>query len=427
MSQINTVVNYDDLAIDDLLELDGIDEGIVAAIESVHIVYQGLLATPASRYAEPDIQKALVRRLETISAGTGVSLEGITISIENIDTLVVSQEADFVGVIETIVTKIMEWLGRIKEFFLGLWRKVFNRKTAVVAAAKANNVKYEATVKSYASNNKTIPTTVKCTVPGRCYVLFHAKPHLPKAGFVYNQAGLDKALDSVPKEIDKIIDAMSAETDTTLKAVRMLMQAMDRPAGAVIGPKGSVIRSLDEPLKDLKTNRKMFGLFHDKFEVIGMGVIAKPLRHANKYHSEKFALTDTSRNYGWGTVDSFDITLDVNKIKDLNDNVAKNATDKLSAIAGLVDRVIKSSEISDLVKKLKDQRTVNQLVGLNTPENGSITVNESRNNLERLELMTEYVNQLTDNLSLLYQFYARYIEILSVISQRAVSELQNYS
>lgn len=427
MSQINTVVNYDDLAIDDLLEVDGIDEGIVAAIESVHIIYQGLLTTPASRYAEAGIQNALVRRLETISAGTGVSLEGITISIENINTLVVSQEADFVGAIETIVTKIMEWLGRIKEFFLGLWRKVFNRKTAVVAAAKANNVKYEATVKTYATNNKPIPTTVKCTVPGRCYVLFHAKPHLPKAGFVYNQAGLDKALDSVPKDVDRIIDAMAAETETTLKAVRMLMQAMDRPSSSVLGAQGGASRSLDEPLKDLKTNRKMFGLYHDKFEVIGMGVITKPLRHTTRYHSEKFALTDTTRKHGWGSVDNFDITLDVNKIKDLNDSVARNANDKLTAIAMLVDRVIKSSEISELVKKLKDQRTLHQLVGMNTPETGSITVNESRANLDRLELMTEYVNQLTDNLSLLYQFYARYIEILSVISQRAVTELQNYS
>ena len=158
-----------------------------------------------------------------------------------------------------------------------------------------------------------------------------------------------------------------------------------------------------------------------------MGVITKPLRHGTRHHSEKFALTDTSRVHGWASVDSFEITIDVNKIKDLNDSVAKNANEKLTAIAMLVDRVIKSKEIDDLTKKLKDQRLMNNLIGASSPDTGSITLNESRGNLDRLELMTEYVNQLTDNLSLLYSFYARYIEILSVISQRAVTELENYS
>lgn len=426
MSQIEAVVDYDDLDLEELLSIEGLGEGLSAAIESVHILYEGILTTPASRYAEVGVQDALNRRIETISQHTGVSMESLVPSLIEMGKLDVSQEANFIAVVEQIVSKILEWLSQVKQFFIGLWRKVFNRKNVVVAASKANTTKYEATVKQYAKNNKEVPTTVKCTVPGRCYVLFHAKPHLPKAGFVYNQAGLDKAVVSVGKEIDRMIDAMASETDSTLTAVRQLISAMNRPGSSLVTPGGS-IRSTDEPLKDLKTNRKMFGLYHDKFEVIGMGVITKPLRHGTRHHSEKFALTDTSRVHGWASVDSFEITIDVNKIKDLNDSVAKNANEKLTAIAMLVDRVIKSKEIEDLTKKLKDQRLMNNLIGANSPDTGSTTLNESRGNLDRLELMTEYVNQLTDNLSLLYSFYARYIEILSVISQRAVTELENYS
>lgn len=426
MSQIEAVVNYDDLDLEELMSIEGLGEGLVAAIESVHILYEGILTTPATRYAETGVQDALNRRIQTISENTGVSMENLVPSLVQLGGLDVSQEASFVQVVENIVSKILEWLSNVKQFFIGLWRKVFNRKTAVVAASKANTVKYEATVKQYAKNNKEVPTTVKCTVPGRCYVLFHAKPHLPKAGFVYNQAGLDKAIESVSKDIDRMIDAMASETDSTLNAVRLLISALGRPGTSTLTPNGS-IRSVDEPLKDLKTNRKMFGLYHDKFEVIGMGVITKPLRHGTRHHSEKFALTDTSRVHGWGAVDSFDITLDVNKIKDLNASVSKNANDKLTAIAMLVDRVIKSKEVADLTKKLQDQRVTTSLLGANAADTGSSSLTESRGNLDRLELMTEYVNQLTDNLSLLYSFYARYIETLSVISQRAVTELENNS
>ena len=426
MSQIEAVVNYDDLDLEELMSIEGLGEGLVAAIESVHILYEGILTTPATRYAETGVQDALNRRIQTISENTGVSMENLVPSLVQLGGLDVSQEASFVQVVENIVSKILEWLSNVKQFFIGLWRKVFNRKTAVVAASKANTVKYEATVKQYAKNNKEVPTTVKCTVPGRCYVLFHAKPHLPKAGFVYNQAGLDKAIESVSKDIDRMIDAMASETDSTLNAVRLLISALGRPGTSTLTPNGS-IRSVDEPLKDLKTNRKMFGLYHDKFEVIGMGVITKPLRHGTRHHSEKFALTDTSRVHGWGTVDSFDITLDVSKIKDLNASVSKNANDKLTAIAMLVDRVIKSKEVADLTKKLQDQRVTTSLLGANAADTGSSSLTESRGNLDRLELMTEYVNQLTDNLSLLYSFYARYIETLSVISQRAVTELENNS
>ena len=426
MSQIEAVVNYDDLDLEELMSIEGLGEGLVAAIESVHILYEGILTTPAARYAEIGVQDALNRRIQTISENTGVSMENLVPSLVQLGGLDVSQEASFVQVVENIVSKILEWLSNVKQFFIGLWRKVFNRKTAVVAASKANTVKYEATVKQYAKNNKEVPTTVKCTVPGRCYILFHAKPHLPKAGFVYNQAGLDKAIESVAKDIDRMIDAMASETDSTLNAVRQLISALGRPSTSTLTPNGS-LRNIDEPLKDLKTNRKMFGLYHDKFEVIGMGVITKPLRHGTRHHSEKFALTDTSRVHGWGAVDSFDITLDVNKIKDLNASVSKNANDKLTAITMLVDRVIKSKEVADLTKKLQDQRVTTGLLSTNSSDMGSSSLTESRGNLDRLELMTEYVNQLTDNLSLLYSFYARYIEILSVISQRAVSELENNS
>lgn len=426
MSQIEAVVEYDDLEIEDLLSVEGLGEGLVAAIESVHIVYQGILTTPAARYKEPEIIGSLTRRLETISEGTGVSLENLIPTLTDVGKLEVSQEGSFIEAIEAIVRSIIDWLGRVKQFFVNLWRKVFNRKTTVVAASKANTAKYETAVKQYATNKKEVPTTVKCNVPGRCYVLFHAKPHLPKAGFVYNQAGLDKAITSVSKEMDQLIDAMASETDTTLAAVRQLLRSIEQPMSSTLQNK-TASRNIDEPLKDLKTNRKMFGLFHDKFEVIGMGVVTKPLRHATRHHSEKFALTDVSRNYGWSSVDSFDITIDVNKIKDLNDSVSKNANEKLTAIALLVDRVIKSSEINELTKKLRDERALSNMLEVNAPDTGSVTLNNSRVKLDRLELMTEYVNQLSDNLSLLYSFYARYISTLSILTQRAVVELENNS
>lgn len=425
MTEITAVIDIDDRIFDDILEAEGLGEGITAAIESIHVIYQGLLTTPVSRYSEPAIRGALNDRLNTISDATGVSLESLPIDIERLGKVDVSQEASLASAVTTIVNKILEYLSRIKQFFQSLWQKVFNRKNTVVAASKATAARYDTTVKTYTQSKKEIPTRVVCNVPGKCYLLFHARPHIPKAGFVYNQQGLDKAISSVSGQVDLLIEAMSSEVDTTLDAVRTLLSQLGSPHTSTVNPGKAAIGSLDEPLKNLKTNRKMYGLFHDHFEVIGVGVITKPLRHATRHHSEKFALTDTVRKHGWASVDNFDITIDVSSIKSLTDSVAKNANEKLTGIAMLVDRVTKSREIEQLTKRLKDQREVSALAAM---ANGTGTqAGDQRRVLDRLELLSEYVNQLSDNLSLLYSFYARYIETLSVITQRAVVELQNHS
>lgn len=424
MSQIETTVDNDDFNLEELFQMDGLGEGLSAAIESVHIVYQGILTTPKERYGEPEIQDALTRRLNTISAGTGVSLEGLIENLQSLSGVEVSQERSFMEVVEIIVQQIIEWLSKVKEFFKNLWKKVFNRKSTVTASAKANNARYASTMHTYTKQQKDPPTTVKCNVPGRCYLIFHAKPHVPKAGFVYNQAGMDRAIDGVSRDMDRVIQVMSDECDSTIKAVERLLGALEDGPRSQLG--NTTIRNIDEPLKDLKLNRKMFGLYHDRFEVAGMGIIAKPMRRATRFHSEKYGFTDTVRTHGWAGVDSFDITLDVKEIKKLNDAVIKNANDKLTAIALLVSRVGESRAIGKLTDLAKDTRSIVNLASMNDAPS-STDLSNRRANLERMELMMEYVGQLSDNLSLLYSFYARYIEMVSVIAQKAVAELANYS
>lgn len=391
---------------------EGLGDDIAVALENVHIVYSGIINTRLEDYANPRIRNALSARLTTIGEITGVSMESVLLDIENMTGLEVSQESAFINGVRKVVNAILEFLANAKRFFQNLFKKVFNDRNAVARQFKSNVTRMDALAKDI--KNGEVERTIECNIPGKCYALFHTPRHIPKAGYRYNQEGLDKAVTGIGGCMDNLIDGLKNEANVTLGRVRDMLYHLKNPAVTI---PTTITR-------DLKHNAKLYPMYHDKVGFMGMGVIAKPMRNQSKYHVEKYALTNWADEMGWSSVDTFVLTLETKDLKALLTNVSKTANDKLTALAMLIDSVSSSKEITELQSKLADIR--NQVsIAIYTEGGTDVELQRSRQTLETMELVSEYVTQLLDNMNLLYNFYMRYLSMLTVITTKAIETLES--
>lgn len=388
------------------------DENLTVAIESISTIYHGLILTPHRSYADKRVQQALRSRIDELSAVSNFSSESIHLAIDGLANKTYSTENAFFDAVKSVVEKIIEWLSMIRDFIVKVIRKIINVRTQNKATNSKTASDFKESRKSYEKNMRDFPSTISLQVPGQCYLAFHTTKHKPQAGFVYNTNGLLKALENVDREMNVFVDNLTKEVDNTLDAISILLDQMDT----------SKVYRADDVVRKLNSTKVLAGLYHNNFEMLGFGIIAKPVRNSTKYIETKYGLTNVVNEHGWNKVESFDIVIETGEFEKLHKLFGEKSDEMIGKIVALNTRLADSRAIKRLATSRKDLRTVIEILA-NDSDPSQTALIAKKNLMGKLDLIHELTSQLTDTCLLTARFYTRYTLMQGKIFELAAKSL----
>ena len=378
-------------------------DDFVVAFETVNVIYHGLITTPHRDYQKPHIQQALRDRIGELSTITNYSAESVYLAVDNIAHGTYSTENDFFAVVKSVIEKIIEWLVNVKNWILDLVKRLFNIRNQNKAASKATGQTFKQAKNKYEREKKDFPERIKVTIPGQCYLAFHTTRHRPQTGYVYNTEGLEKAISCVGLDMNRFVSKLEEDVPSVLSAIEVLISELSINKSS----------NSDDALVRLNRARGLKSLHHNNFEVIGFGIIDKPVRNSTRYFQSKLGLTNLVDDYGWGSVSGFELTIETNRFEELNTSIEKATDDVLARIILLTETLSKSRAVKRLGELKKEQTSLVNLHQSINPDESSINLMRQKEILARIDLAYELVNQLTDTVMLTSRFYSRYTLILS--------------
>ncbi len=378
-------------------------EQFVVAFETVNVIYHGLITTPQRDYQKPHIQEALRARVGELASITNYSAESVYLAIDNIATGTYSTENDFFAMVKSVIEKIIEWLIGVKNWILDLIKRLFNIRTQNKASAKATGQTFKQAKNKYEREKKDFPDRIKVTIPGQCYLAFHSTRHRPQTGYVYNTAGLEKAITNIGVDMNRFVGKLEEDVPAVLSAVEVLISELSI----------NKLSNSEDALIRLNKARGLNSLYHNKFEAIGFGIIDKPVRNSTRYFQSKLGLTNLVDDYGWSAVGGFEVTIETARFEDLNTSIEKATDDVLARIIVLSESLSKSRAVKRLSEMKKEQARLVDMTQTLHGNDSSITLLQQKQILARIDLAYELVNQLTDTVMLTSRFYSRYTLMLS--------------
>lgn len=403
----NLYVETSDVYLEQPLEIDGIGENeITTAFESMSIVYHGLLTTKPADFKQPRIHQSLVRRLNEISTVTGLSVESITLGVDEIVSGNYSEENAFLEGLRVIYEKILKWLSEVRAWLSNILKKVFSSQTAQKATNAANTQTFKSAKRKADSQQSTtqapFPTKVECSLPGVCLLLFHTTKFDPDPKRVYNTASIKLAIEKVDKQITYFLDRYTPASETALRGVSDLISEIS----------ASYHRAPYKTFMQANKTKLLEDMYTNKFECIGFGITEKPLRNQSNLIQNKFTLTNIVPDKGWQGVEGVKLVFEVSEYETLNDLIAKTTDKTLGRIIQLFAKFTDSKPLKEL-ESLKSTLTKEVSVFSNTNENMTSDMAHKREQLERVTVIYELVSQMSDNVSKLVQFYIRYTTMLN--------------
>lgn len=400
---------------DDPLHLELVsDDQAVTAFESVGVIYHGLLTTPYQAYADERIKHALKTRIDELSSFTNISAESIHTAIEGLMDGTYSEESAFFDGVRAVIEKIIEWLGQVKDFVIGLVRKMFDIRKTSQAQTKQTDNSFRQAKSEYAKAKKDFPDVVTVSVPGICYLAFHSSKHKPKAGFVYNTQGLYRAIEAVDADMQVFMTRLTAEVDVVLEAVELLINQLTI---------NDMSRS-EDALKRINTSRALNGLYHNNFEFIGFGLAQRPVRNPTRHIQNKMGLSSVVDQYGWKQVESFNVSIETAEFEKLNKLISQKTDDALAQVIVLNERLAKSRALKKLEELRKDRRHQVRLLEVLGTGEPSVTLNTHKQILSRLDLVQELVEKLTHNCTFTSRFYSRYVVMITRLMGETAKRLE---
>lgn len=395
---MNEPIPVEDIYFDDPLDIAYIeDENVATALESISTIYHGLILTPYRAYADPSVQAALRSRIDELSAVTSISTESLHSSIDELAQRTYSTENAFFDAVKEIIAKIVEWLVAVRDFIIRVIRSIINVRKRNNQANQKTASDFKETKKDYEKTGQEVPKILRVTVPGQCYLAFHTTKHKPKAGFVYNTAGMKKAIDAVHQEMEAFVNKLSDEADNTLSAISALLNQL----------KANKSYKAEDILRKVNQSKILDGLYHNRFEMLGFGVVQKPARNATRYIRNKYGLTNVVNTYGWAEVEGFEVAIETAEFETISKSFADKSDDLIGKIVALNTRLADSPAIKQLSVLRKDTRRDLALMEA-TSTDPSMSIVARKELLAKLELVYELTRQLTDTCLLAARFYTRY-------------------
>ncbi len=406
-------IDIEDLYVEDPLGIASIDDdNIATAMESVSTIYHGLIVTPHRAYSDPRVQESLRARIDELSLVTSFSSESVHLAIDQLAQRTFSNENAFLDTVKVIIEKVLEWLASVRDLIL----RVIKAIIGVRSQNKASNTKtasdFKNTKRDYEKTKQGFPDVIRISVPGTCYLAFHTTKHRPKAGFVYNTQGVEKAIENVDREMKIFINNLTTEAENTLDAVSALISQMN----------SSKVYRAEDVLRKINSSKILDGLYHNNFEIIGFGLVQKPARNGTRYIRSKYGLTNTVDAHGWNAVDSFDITLETSAFEKMQKSYADKSDETIGLIVALNQRIADSKAVKELTTLRSSLRREIEIMSLGG-DNNSTSLLQRKELQSKIELVYELVRQLTDTCLLTARFYTRYTTMQSKIFQHATDSI----
>lgn len=390
---------------DDPLRIGGMaPENIVPAFESISLIYHGLLVTPPHAYRDPMVQDGLRKRINELTTYSNVSAESILSGIDSIATATYSEENQFIDIVRQVIEKIIEWLSLARDYILKVAKAIFNVRNQNKAAGKTADQNFKSAKNDFEKKQRPFPSKIRCTLPGQAYLLFHTTKHMPKAGWVYNTEGLVRAIETVDRDMTSMMNALDVEIDNVLYSIDVLVDQF----------KDTNRSDPDQALRRLNSKKQVYGLYLEKFQTIGFGLIQKPVRNPSRFIQHKIGLTNLVSEYGWGSVQSFEVTFETAEFEKIR-KLIDDKTDKMLARIYVLDDRFANSRVLKRFNEIRKEhkRTFMENETHSIGVDRDFYLRQQKQVLDRIELIQELVGQLSDTLTLVSRFYARYVITLS--------------
>lgn len=391
-------INVEDVFIDDPLGIASIEEdNITTAMESISSIYHGLIVTPHHSYTDKRVQAALRSRIDELALVTSISSESVHLAIDQLANRTYSTENAFFDTVKSIIEKVLAWLAEVRDLIIRIIKSIIGVRNQNKATNSKTASDFKETKREYERTKQGFPEVTRISVPGACYIAFHTTKHKPKAGFVYNTAGLEKAIDNVDREMNIFINNLTAEADNTLEAVSALISQLSV----------SKTYRAEDVLRKINSSKVLDGLYHNNFELVGFGLVQKPVRNATRYIRNKYGLTNTVDSHGWNAVDSFEISIETAAFEKLQKSFSDKSDETIGRIVALNQRLADSRAVKQLVTLRRDIRREVEIMSA-LSDDASVTLTQRKELQNKLELIYEMIRQLTDTCLLTARFYTRY-------------------
>lgn len=379
----NFIVEMND-DLDQYLNMANIDSTLMAAVENISILTNGLSSTSSVDLAKPEVVEEFHCRVNEIC-------DQLTLPKPPLDELVVSQEG-LLDIPVAIVQRIFEFLRTIKN-----WLKELLSSSGTVAKAQQGATKLAGNSIINKAKKQEVEV-LKVKLPVRALIAFHNSKHTPKTSYTYNVENFKLSTKGVNDDLKKLIEGVEEETHRILNFVDLVTDYLK---------KGQPVTA--QLMVDIRRGGLLAHLAGNSFETIGCRITERNISSSNQMKRGKFDVKDVAGDNGWKSTEQL---VDFNiRVDDLPEFV-KLVTDQVGEVNRNVIRVIDKIAASRIINKIESVKAT-ELFKANDLSASEKAIQAA--NIEKLNLVYELALQAEILLASLRGFSQRYTGLLTML------------
>lgn len=359
-----------------------------------------------SQYNDPILAGQINLRLAELGNMVGLPTPDITEAISVEGRAVISNEGIgslFMGMIK----KVLDWLTRFKDWILELLKKSKVSSKAQEAASSSVKKHVDRIVNAQKSEQSKVQGTFAVTA--RTLVIFHTPAHTPQIDYKYNVDNLRSSFDQVMKYTKVMKDAMEDDIVALILGVNVCADAVmnDKPI-----PSAELFK--------INSHRKLQGLAHNKFELIGFGLETRPVSSDFSVRKDKIGVTNVARDYGWYNEGTYELQVSSGDIKDYVAKADKQITDMNKLADAIQDQLSRSN----VTKRIDDLKKYADTI---LKQGSDLEPAQQTMFMKRLLSVQELVMQLQLNVQTFDLFVKNYNNLLIAVGSSTIGRIQSLS
>lgn len=379
----NFVIEMND-DLDQYLNMAKIDSTLMAAVENISLLTNGLSTTSSIDLAKPEVVEEFRCRVDEIC-------NQLTLPKPDLDGLVVSQEG-LLDIPLAIVQRIYEFLRAVKN-----WFKELLSSSGTVAKAQQGATKLAGNSIINKAKKQDIEV-LKVKLPVRALIAFHNSKHTPKTEYTYNLESFKLSTKGVNDDLKKLIDGVEEEIMRILNFVELVTDYLK---------KGQPITA--QLMTDIRRGGLLAHLSGNGFETIGCKTNERTITSNNQMKRGKFDVKDVAGDYGWKSTEQLvEFTIRADELPTFVNLV----TEQVGEINRNVIRTIDKIAASKIISKIENIKT-NELFKTNDLSGSEKAIQAA--NIEKLNLVYELALQAEILTASLRGFSQRYTGILTML------------
>lgn len=364
--------------------------------------HEGLEMLSPAQFNDPIIAGQIQTKMNELSGLLNLPSTnmGLTESTENLK--VISQEG--VGsFFKSIGEAILRWISSVVKWIKETLLQSKLMDTHMARAAAHNKAVIE---EIFEKKAETVDVNEVHTVtwPGSTIIVFHTPKHLPRPGYRYNYGNLQTSAQNISKYYDTLVDAFMDE----IKAVTGVIDTV-----TTYMQKNQPVPTFE--LNKMNQRRKLFGLAHNNFSMIGFDIAARPSNNENAIRKEKIVVENLGKELGWNNSVNFTFEYTLAQMRQFGEeNISR-----IDGVSAKLGKLHDKSTFRDMERRL----SVLEVFIKNTLKDSDLDPAHQTVALRRLQSVQDIVSQLQTNARSVDLFSRNYQRILIAISNGFIRDL----